>query len=698
MTVWLALRKKIVSVALTGAGFVLLVYGVIRIFFNTPGESLPTGTLKIAGIREPLEISIDRNGIWQIAAANQSDQDFAIGFMQAQQNLLRLDALKRLASGCLSEVWGRRYLEWDRYARQLGFQERAQAVSAGCPSEVQSALGAYCAGYNANLTLQNKHLPPEFARRGYRPAKWSPPDCIALMLIMHWLNQVSWDEKIWSYKVAEILGPQKMQDGFPAVAWETTQSANFGTTFFPVLDVFLQTGLELRAFAGLSGNGSGLRCLFPIDSELSVPSNALVIETTNFPPECWMAAVSTPTTEFMGLFLPGTPFVCAARSAELAWGVNLLKDSRFDLLVIPTDSIRRQSRTESIACRNRKPYAFVRYSVGGLPLLDFSGVRQATDSNAVALAWSSWTAEDFVIWYALTYSSNPDNIRDYASQLTVPHELIWCPTGGYPGESVNPGAQKIIPNGNCINLTALQVTDFSGQTAEPAFASTLTTSTRAAQLIGNLAAIVPDTILSDGLVRRALKALVNWDGAYTDSSAEATIYTELLARLAERIYADELRLVDATVMEQLLSLPNFLELNLAALLEGGESSWFDNLQTPDISESRATILQSALEIAVQKLRAGYSGNFAQWQWYRMKNNLRLTSPVISRRLTGPYRNLLNQNHFPVNEYRITFSPSDAEKYTIAATGGEQTSTKYGTTRRPEIVRQGARLILLIPKP
>src|SRR5437879_5245368 len=64
------------------------------------------GEIKIAGLKEPVEVLRDRWGVPHIYAKNADDLFFAQGFVAAQDRLFQLDLWRRTAVGELSEVMG----------------------------------------------------------------------------------------------------------------------------------------------------------------------------------------------------------------------------------------------------------------------------------------------------------------------------------------------------------------------------------------------------------------------------------------------------------------------------------------------------------------------------------------------------------------------------------------------------------------
>src|SRR6478609_3293663 len=65
------------------------------------------GEIKLAGLKEPVEILRDRWGIAHIYAKNADDLFFAQGIVAAQDRLFQIDLWRRMGVGETAEVVGR---------------------------------------------------------------------------------------------------------------------------------------------------------------------------------------------------------------------------------------------------------------------------------------------------------------------------------------------------------------------------------------------------------------------------------------------------------------------------------------------------------------------------------------------------------------------------------------------------------------
>src|SRR5215469_11480617 len=118
-----------------------------------------TDTIAIMGLRQPVEILVDRWGVPHIYAKNEPDLFFAQGFNAARDRLFQIDLWRRRGLGQLSEVFGPACLEQDkatRLCRHRGDMQREWAA--------YSSDSAETAGYSvARITAYSnwRREPPE---------------------------------------------------------------------------------------------------------------------------------------------------------------------------------------------------------------------------------------------------------------------------------------------------------------------------------------------------------------------------------------------------------------------------------------------------------------------------------------------------------------------------------------------------------
>lgn len=142
-----------------------------------------TAPVSVPGLRQPVEIIVDRWGIPHIYAENTDDLYVAQGFNAARDRLFQIDMWRRRGLGEMSAVFGPAYVEADRAARLFLYRGSLAEEWAAYGFDAERVASCFTAGINAYIDWLSEHpdaLPPEFTRLGYLPAKWAPADVVRI--------------------------------------------------------------------------------------------------------------------------------------------------------------------------------------------------------------------------------------------------------------------------------------------------------------------------------------------------------------------------------------------------------------------------------------------------------------------------------------------------------------------------------------
>lgn len=141
-----------------------------------PAAAQQSTSLDLPGLRQPVEIRVDRWGIAHIYAENEHDLFFAQGWNAARDRLFQLELWRRQATGTVAEILGPRELQRDIGTRLFKFRrDLDQELRHYHPHGVE-IVTAYVAGINAYIADANRRpgdLPLEFQLLGIRPGIWT---------------------------------------------------------------------------------------------------------------------------------------------------------------------------------------------------------------------------------------------------------------------------------------------------------------------------------------------------------------------------------------------------------------------------------------------------------------------------------------------------------------------------------------------
>ena len=137
--------------------------------------------MALPGLKEPVTVIRDSNGIPHIRAKNELDAFFAQGWVHAEDRLFQMDVSRRSASGKLAELFGPSQLAADFVARTLGLDRAAERSLAAHSDDMIDALEAYSRGVNAFIerAVAAGQLPPEYgALELTKVDAWTPLDSV----------------------------------------------------------------------------------------------------------------------------------------------------------------------------------------------------------------------------------------------------------------------------------------------------------------------------------------------------------------------------------------------------------------------------------------------------------------------------------------------------------------------------------------
>ena len=86
------------------------------LLFGT-ARTLYAQSLRVPGLRAPVDLTRDSAGVVHIRAANEHDLFFAQGYNAARDRLFQLELWRRQATGTMAEVLGSRWVARDRASR-----------------------------------------------------------------------------------------------------------------------------------------------------------------------------------------------------------------------------------------------------------------------------------------------------------------------------------------------------------------------------------------------------------------------------------------------------------------------------------------------------------------------------------------------------------------------------------------------------
>ncbi len=350
------MAKKALKVTMLVAA-ILLAAAYFAVHRLRSGPELTDETLRVEGLREPVEILYDSMGVPHIFAASLDDLFLAQGHVHATHRLWQMEMFRRVLQGRLSEVFGEVALDADRFFRTIGMEEAARSGTPPPDTPIHGLMERYAQGVNAAIQEWQGPLPPEFVLLRLQPEAWSPILTQGIEKIMAW-DLSDYQTGLDLAAAREILGDSALAPLMPDYpdwgvtivdGWaeeggmpDTVMGAEAPTTDPlslppPTPTRLLAQATIPEAAAKLLDMGSVIRAsnswvVGGARSQSGKPVLANDMHLALNAPNIWfLVGLHAPGYDVVGMSLPGAPGVVAGHSDAVAWGYTnaMVDDSDF---------------------------------------------------------------------------------------------------------------------------------------------------------------------------------------------------------------------------------------------------------------------------------------------------------------------------------------------------------------------------------
>ncbi|QHE51926.1 penicillin acylase family protein [Pontibacillus sp. HMF3514] len=209
---WHIITLSIIGVSLLASVSILI---FVNAYINKSLAQIE-GELTIGGLRAPVEVVRDADGVPHIKAENEHDLFLAQGYVQAQDRMFQMDLARRQASGRLSEVAGEAALEQDKYFRTLGLRRAAEKSYKTYSEEAKQIMEWYADGVNAYMqhAEETNSTRPEFILMGGKPEPWTPIDSLTIGKYMAFDLGGHWERQAFNYHLLQSFPKEKALELF----------------------------------------------------------------------------------------------------------------------------------------------------------------------------------------------------------------------------------------------------------------------------------------------------------------------------------------------------------------------------------------------------------------------------------------------------------------------------------------------------
>ncbi|MHB8894633.1 MAG: penicillin acylase family protein [Candidatus Geothermincolia bacterium] len=337
---------KAILLGLPTALAALAGYVALRLKLSVPRTE---GSLSLPCLDDEVEVIFDRAGIPHITAASDLDAFRALGYVMAQDRMVQMQTMLRLATGTLAEAIGTMGVDMDRFMRTIGLSRIAEEFSRNMDPQSREALAAYCDGVNAYVAGPTSRLPFEFMFLKGRPRKWTHGDCLTLGLLTTWLLDSFWLADLMREKLIRSLGRERALELLPETApynnppvkvdgpgrsagvLDPGEDIDWGFDEEPAGGHWISATGGLITRATLGSNN------WAIDGKHTTTGKPILCGDPhiqhNAPGMLYLCHVTTPEMDIIGAGFPGLPVIPYGHNGYCGWTATSLCPDTQDLYV-----------------------------------------------------------------------------------------------------------------------------------------------------------------------------------------------------------------------------------------------------------------------------------------------------------------------------------------------------------------------------
>jgi penicillin amidase len=285
-----------------------------------------SGKWEMPHLGSTVTVYFDTYGVPHIYGQKEEDVFRVLGYLHAKERLFQMELARRVSSGRLSEIFGSKTLEADKFFRMLGINRRAsesyREFMVNTDPAWKKDMLAYVDGVNHYIETKRKRF--EFLLLDIPKEKFSVKDIYLIADFMSFNFQMAFKTdplmsrigNKWGANYLHDLGV--MADMSPLDSAELLRIDTVLSELDEMLPLKIWTGSN--AWAISAERSSSGRVLFENDTHVGVQQPAVWYE----------AHLECPTFSIYGSFLAGFPFPALGHNRHHAWGLTILENDDLD--------------------------------------------------------------------------------------------------------------------------------------------------------------------------------------------------------------------------------------------------------------------------------------------------------------------------------------------------------------------------------
>lgn len=296
-----------------------------------------SGTIEIPDLHSDVTVYFDDYGIPHIYSNDEESAFCALGYIHAKERLFQMELLRRVSSGRLSEIFGNKTLEADKFFRMLGLSKRAEEAERifmyNTDEQWKKDMLAYVEGINQYIEKRRKRF--EFLILGIPKEKFTIKDIYLIADYMAFDFQLAFKTDPLMSRIGKRFGDEYLKDLGIRNQYREIDSSEF--TPVDSMLTLIEDILPLKIWSGSNA--------WAVSAERSKSGKVLFENDTHVglqQPAIWYEAhIECPGFSIYGSFLAGFPFPALGHNRQHAWGLTILENDELDFFaehVNPDDS------------------------------------------------------------------------------------------------------------------------------------------------------------------------------------------------------------------------------------------------------------------------------------------------------------------------------------------------------------------------
>jgi penicillin amidase len=391
------------------------------------------GEIAIKNLSDEVQVYFDAIGTPHINAQNQHDAYTALGYLHAQDRLWQMELIRRIPAGRLSEIFGEKLIESDKFMSGLGIEENAEKTIQNLDksSEVYKLTNAYLDGINQYI--EEGKTPIEFTIVGVEKEMYTLKDVYNVFGYMAFSFAVAHKTDPLLTEIKERLGQNYLNELIGAESQNLTFIKNEkNPEFKAAFGVAMQQLFKELPISPFIGSNSWVlgpektkngKVIFANDPHIGYSQ-----------PSVWYQShIKTPNYELYGFNLALAPFPLLGHNRAYAYGLTMFENDDVDFYVEennPTNEMEYKTSEgyetyqlidKRIKVKGKEDLVYqIKVSKHGPIMNDI--VKHLDDERPIAMQWVYTKLENKIleVGYEISHAKSLSDFKKGASKLHAP--------------------------------------------------------------------------------------------------------------------------------------------------------------------------------------------------------------------------------------------------------------------------------------